>query len=469
MATGRTIATIDRGVANRILEVRPNAIIRASDEARTPDGQGAPVTRLMVEGVWHALAGNGHASRIRNVLFFTYALVAEIPGVAVDNDRLGLHIADWDLAMTPYREGSGVGATTSHRRYWTLAAHPARYRVVDAVRELDEDWWLTGGADLHDGDRVAIWKYKGSDDRRGIIAFGEVLTDPEMRDLSDDDDTYWIDPDAKAAALRVRVRYVIKPSEPLWLELAPADSAIRQLPVSRAQGGTAHHVMADQWAQLMALVGGWPRPDENEDDDDDDDDGGSRWADAEIQPTVTAYFTMLRSELAGQPYVKAAFNREVQAATGRSRGAVEYKFANISAVLRDIGLPYILGYRPRENYQSALRAEVERFLARDPEIQRLIDEMPVPYVPSTVQLVEVDPPVMAPPSTDGRGRITTVAIDYLERQMRNRDIGLKGERLVVEHERAWLSAHGRSDLAKRVVHVPSTLGDGAGYDISSFC
>ena len=56
--------------------------------------------------------------------------------------------------------------------------------MIDAVRDLDEDWWLTGGADLHAGDRVAIWKYKGTGDHRGIIAFGEVLTDPEMRNLS---------------------------------------------------------------------------------------------------------------------------------------------------------------------------------------------------------------------------------------------------------------------------------------------
>jgi hypothetical protein len=199
----------------------------------------------------------------------------------------------------------------------------------------------------------------------------------------------------------------------------------------------------------------------------DEDHRASRWADAEIKPTVTAYFTMLRAELAGQRYVKADLNREVQAATGRSRGAVEYKFANISAVLRDIGLPHVLGYQPRANYQSVLRAEVERSLDRDPEIPRLLEEMPAPDLPSTLQLVEVDPPVMAPPRTRGRGR-TTVGIDYLERQARNRDVGLKGELLVVEHERAWLSAHGHPDLAELVTHVPSTLGDGAGYDVSSF-
>jgi len=359
---------------------------------------------------------------------------------------------------------SGADATAALRRYWTLAAHPERYRVADAVRDLDEEWWLTGGRDLHAGDRVAIWKYKGPDDHRGIVGFGEVLTDPKLRDFSGDDNRYWIDPDAEAAAgaaPQVRVRYVIKPSQPLWLERAPAGSVIRQLNVSRAQGGTAHHVTPDQWTQLMALAGGWPQPDANQHD------RAAPWADAEIQPAVASYFTMLRAELAGQPYVKADFNREVRAATGRSRGAVEYKFANISAVLRDIGLPFVLGYQPRGNYQSALRSEVERLLARDREIPRLLEEGPAPDLPATVQLLEVDPPVMAPPGTGGRGR-TVLGVDYLERQARNRDVGIKGERLVVEHERACLSAGGRRDLAEQVTHVASTLGDGAGYDVSSF-
>ncbi len=35
---------------------------------------------------------------------------------------------------------------------------------------------------------------------------------------------------------------------------------LRQLPVSRVQGGTVHYVTPDQWAQLTALFGGWPEP-----------------------------------------------------------------------------------------------------------------------------------------------------------------------------------------------------------------
>jgi hypothetical protein len=306
MSTGRTIATIDKGVANRILDVRPTAIVRASDDARTPDGEGAQISRTMVERIWHALATDGHASGVPGTLFFAYALVAEIPGVAVDDDRRGLHIADWGLAMTPYQEGSAAATTVSS------------------------------------------------------------------------------------------------------------------------------------------------------------------WTEGEIQATVTAYFTMLRAELAGEPYAKVDFNRDVRDATGRSRGAVEYKFANISAVLRDIGLPYVLGYQPRGNYQSALCDTVERLLAGDTEIPLLLEKMPAPDVPPAARLLKVDPPVMAPPGARGAGRTTTVVIDYLERHARNRDVGLKGELLVLAYERNWLSDHGRPDLADRVVHVSAKLGDGAGYDVSSF-
>jgi hypothetical protein len=191
------------------------------------------------------------------------------------------------------------------------------------------------------------------------------------------------------------------------------------------------------------------------------------WPAAEIEPTVRAYFTMLRAELAGQPYVKAAANREVQASTGRSRGAVEFKFANISAVLRDIGLPYVQGYQPRGNYQAALRTAVEQTLARDTEVARLLEEAPVPELPSAEHLTEVPPPAMPSPVTTGRRR-PAVGVNYLERQERNRDVGLKGELLVVKYEQAWLAAQGRTDLAERVTHIPATLGDGAGYDVGSF-
>lgn len=58
--------------------------------------------------------------------------------------------------------------------------------------------------------------------------------------------------------------------------------------------------------------------------------------------------------------------------------------------------------------------------------------------------------------------------DYAERDARNRALGLKGELLVLEFEKAHLEAIGRKDLAGQVRHVSVREGDGAGYDILSF-
>jgi hypothetical protein len=58
--------------------------------------------------------------------------------------------------------------------------------------------------------------------------------------------------------------------------------------------------------------------------------------------------------------------------------------------------------------------------------------------------------------------------NYALQDANNRALGLDGELLVVEHEKAFLIAAGRADLAARVVHVSVVEGDGAGYDIRSF-
>jgi hypothetical protein len=60
------------------------------------------------------------------------------------------------------------------------------------------------------------------------------------------------------------------------------------------------------------------------------------------------------------------------------------------------------------------------------------------------------------------------APDYAKRDAANRDLGLAGELAVVRHEVARLQQLGRGDLAERVRHLPSSEGDGAGYDVLSF-
>lgn len=186
---------------------------------------------------------------------------------------------------------------------------------------------------------------------------------------------------------------------------------------------------------------------------------------------------MLALELRGEPYNKAAHNRRLIAVlNGRSRQAVEFKHANISAVLIELGFPYIAGYKPRGNYQELLKEEVARRLDGDAALREAAANLvtaPATAVEPGVLLdgVLVDPPVVPLPGVvrePSVARHPRLRVNYLEQEARNASLGAAGEALVlaVEHRRLWTA--GRRDLAERIVHVSRELGDGAGYDILSF-
>ena len=68
------------------------------------------------------------------------------------------------------------------RHYWAFVANPRVYRVEDALSDgVRESDWIVKKADVRVGDRVAIWKAKGDEARRGIVALGEVIEAPTIR------------------------------------------------------------------------------------------------------------------------------------------------------------------------------------------------------------------------------------------------------------------------------------------------
>jgi dGTP triphosphohydrolase len=65
------------------------------------------------------------------------------------------------------------------------------------------------------------------------------------------------------------------------------------------------------------------------------------WTREEVEATVSDYFDMLAKELRGEPFNKAEHNRHLhQMLTNRSRGSIERKHQNISAVLIEYGYPW---------------------------------------------------------------------------------------------------------------------------------
>jgi hypothetical protein len=79
-----------------------------------------------------------------------------------------------------------------------------------------------------------------------------------------------------------------------------------------------------------------------------------------LDAVVTDYFVMLNAELEGRDYVKAEHRERLVEQTGRTRGSIELRHQNISAVLKEMGLPWIHGYKPMRHYSGALRSAIER-------------------------------------------------------------------------------------------------------------
>jgi len=202
------------------------------------------------------------------------------------------------------------------------------------------------------------------------------------------------------------------------------------------------------------------------------------WSRAEVAATVADYLSMLILELNGETFNKAEHNRQLQRLlVTRSAQAIEFKHANISAVLIEMGLPYVFGYKPRGNYQHMLRDEIEQRLALDASLHATLlraVEAPISTMPPIANLELVIVPMPAREKKNrGFERPTAPApahqrINYLEREARNSSLGLAGERFVVEveHKRLWKA--GARHLAERIDHVSQSKGDGLGYDVVSF-
>lgn len=200
------------------------------------------------------------------------------------------------------------------------------------------------------------------------------------------------------------------------------------------------------------------------------------WSREEVEATVSDYLEMLAADLSGVPYNKASHRRRLlERLNNRSEASIEFKHANISAVLIDLGFPYIAGYKPRSNYQSLLFDVVADRLAASSrllEVAAADAEQPI-VVPEVDDILSV---LTSPPQVTSRdrtmsepsGRRVPFAVDYLEREARNRSLGAAGEEFVINYERARLIRSGRDRLAGRIEHVSRLRGDGEGFDILSF-
>lgn len=205
---------------------------------------------------------------------------------------------------------------------------------------------------------------------------------------------------------------------------------------------------------------------------------GEDWTDEQNRLLVSDYFDMLNSELLGRPYNKSAHNKRLRESIRRSKGSIERKHMNVSAVMVSLALPYIDGYKPNMNRQQRLTEAVEAYLHEHPDyFERPVvvariepQQVPMPTAIASAEDFFEDPPdaeipkKQPEPWKSRKGR----RIDYAARDAANRALGRAGEVFAVELERRRLTEMGRDDLAARVRHVAAEDGDGMGYDVLSW-
>lgn len=199
------------------------------------------------------------------------------------------------------------------------------------------------------------------------------------------------------------------------------------------------------------------------------------WSNIEVELIVADYFNMLSAELKGEAYSKAEHRRYLHPLLSkRSDGSIEFKHQNISAVLINLGKPYIKGYLPRYNYQGILNTKVVEYLnlnfGLENQFLNFADkEIFKPKTELNFKRLIVEPPLLkiyaAEPAPSYNSN--PVKINYLEREQRNHTLGTLGEELVLKYEKWNLIQTGKEKLAEQVRWIANEEGDGAGFDILS--
>jgi hypothetical protein len=202
------------------------------------------------------------------------------------------------------------------------------------------------------------------------------------------------------------------------------------------------------------------------------------WSREEVEATVSDYLAMLQEELTGRPYNKTEHRRKLSKLLHeRSDGAIERKHQNISAILLQLGLPCIEGYKPLANYQQLLFEIVEDLTCQAKHLLgSLAADVQAPAVIPSVENIlrtEVSAPALLMSKHLGYSdrvcepHIPRV-VNYLEREAANKSLGTAGEEFVVRFETARLLAARADHLASKIERVSVTAGDSAGFDVLSF-
>ena len=136
---------------------------------------------------------------------------------------------------------------------WLFQANPKYSRIVDAIRELDEIYWLVTryAQEIAWRDRVLVWI---AGKQAGIYATAEIAAPIQFMDTPPDI-SYWLMPIRARGRFYVPIRFTAKfvDCPILKVDLRP-DPILQHLAVIRAPHNTNFRVTPEQWRRVQQFI-----------------------------------------------------------------------------------------------------------------------------------------------------------------------------------------------------------------------
>src|SRR6185295_5245073 len=162
-------------------------------------------------------------------------------------------------------------------------------------------------------------------------------------------------------------------------------------------------------------------------------------------------------------YDKTQHRKALMAQIDRSNSSIEFKHHNISAVLQQLDLPWINGYKPRVHFQKSIVNAIERYILKNPTAQH-----PEALAGAFTELppLFIEPPPLLEQKKERPEIVQRLVRKFnpAERDFINRRLGNDGEEMIFNFEqqrcgkRTELTLQERSaGYLKRKVTVPVTI------------
>jgi hypothetical protein len=102
----------------------------------------------------------------------------------------------------------------------------------------------------------------------------------------------------------------------------------------------------------------------------------NNWSESECRALVRDYLDMWSLEQSGKEFSKADHWRNLLPhLNNRTKAAIERKYQNVSAILQELEMKFVEGYKPLSNYQLLLKQVVYEVLREKTDLAHFVPKV----------------------------------------------------------------------------------------------